>query len=309
MDVLKSVRRVMRSPSVSKQPQDKHKKLPENWTDTRETLVDGMTFNLRHMGMTLVDQPKGEDMSAAAIRRIIATAKAGGKKLLKVALTVSPQEIVIYDRVSNQLIERTSIYRISYCTTDKMHNKVFAYIVQNQRNKMLECHAFLCAKKKVAQAVTLTVAQAFTMAFETWQLDREEKEQKSGSVLKTSNNTQPETSEIALTGIYFVAFGCTFFFFLDSVKENLLDFEDCPRLHIENTENLEHHLEKHKENENSIIWEVNDDLDEAFSRLAESCTIPQILDTGLNELRSIHNLFLCFFLLLLLFIFFLERHL
>lgn len=42
--------------------------------------------------------------------------------------------------------------------------------------------------------------------------------------------------------------------FLDSVKENLLDFEDCPKLHIENTENPEHHLEKHKENENSIIW-------------------------------------------------------
>ncbi|XP_047671654.1 low density lipoprotein receptor adapter protein 1a isoform X2 [Tachysurus fulvidraco] len=225
MDVLKSARRVMRSPSVSKQPQDKHKKLPENWTDTRETLVDGMTFNLRHMGMTLVDQPKGEDVSAAAIKRIIATAKARGKKLLKVALTVSPQEMLIYDRVSNQLIERTSIYRISYCTADKMHDKVFAYIVQNQRNKMLECHAFLCAKKKVAQAVTLTVAQAFNMAFESWQLDREE-----------------------------------------SVKENLLDFEDCPKLHIENTENLEHHLEKHKENENSIIWEVNDGLDEAFSR-------------------------------------------
>ncbi|XP_047671653.1 low density lipoprotein receptor adapter protein 1a isoform X1 [Tachysurus fulvidraco] len=237
MDVLKSARRVMRSPSVSKQPQDKHKKLPENWTDTRETLVDGMTFNLRHMGMTLVDQPKGEDVSAAAIKRIIATAKARGKKLLKVALTVSPQEMLIYDRVSNQLIERTSIYRISYCTADKMHDKVFAYIVQNQRNKMLECHAFLCAKKKVAQAVTLTVAQAFNMAFESWQLDREEKEQKSGSVLETK-----------------------------SVKENLLDFEDCPKLHIENTENLEHHLEKHKENENSIIWEVNDGLDEAFSR-------------------------------------------
>lgn len=47
--------------------------LPENWTDTRETLVDGMTFNLRHMGMTLVDQPKGEEVSAAAIKRIVAT--------------------------------------------------------------------------------------------------------------------------------------------------------------------------------------------------------------------------------------------
>ncbi|XP_026798104.1 low density lipoprotein receptor adapter protein 1a isoform X2 [Pangasianodon hypophthalmus] len=260
MDMLKSARRVIRSPSVSKQPWHtaKHQKLPENWTDTRETLVDGMTFNLRYMGMTLVDQPKGEDVSAAAIKRITATAKAGGKKLLKVALTVSPQKMLIYDRVSNQLIEHISIYRISYCTADKMHDKVFAYIAQNQQNETLECHAFLCAKKKVAQAVTLTVAQAFNVAFESWQLDREEKEQKSGLVLETSNNTQPDISVslLSMNGT-------------DAVKENLLDFEDCPKVHMENTENLENHVEKHTKTENNINWEVNDGLDEAFS----SCSL------------------------------------
>ena len=40
-------------------------------------------------------------------------------------------------------------FRISYCTADKMHDKVFAYIAQNQQNETLECHAFLCAKRKV----------------------------------------------------------------------------------------------------------------------------------------------------------------
>lgn len=29
-----------------------------------------------------------------------------------------------------------------------MHDKVFAYIVQSQHNETLECHAFLCPKKK-----------------------------------------------------------------------------------------------------------------------------------------------------------------
>ncbi len=50
--------------------------LPENWTDTRETILEGMTFNLRHLGMTLVDQPKGEELSAAAVKRIVATVRA-----------------------------------------------------------------------------------------------------------------------------------------------------------------------------------------------------------------------------------------
>jgi len=54
--------------------------LPENWTDTRETILEGMTFNLRHLGMTLVDQPKGEELSAAAVKRIVATVRARGTK-------------------------------------------------------------------------------------------------------------------------------------------------------------------------------------------------------------------------------------
>lgn len=49
--------------------------LPENWTDTKETLLEGMVFNVKYLGMTLVGQPKGEDMAAAAIRRIVTTVR------------------------------------------------------------------------------------------------------------------------------------------------------------------------------------------------------------------------------------------
>ncbi|KTF93335.1 hypothetical protein cypCar_00019682, partial [Cyprinus carpio] len=132
-----------------------------------------MVFQLKYLGMTLVEEPKGEELSTAAVKRIVATAKAGGKKLQKVTLKVSPRGIVLYDSVSSQLIENVSIYRISYCTADKMHDKVFAYIAQSQRNETLECHAYLCTKRKVAQAVTLTVAQAFRVAFEFWQAAKE----------------------------------------------------------------------------------------------------------------------------------------
>lgn len=176
MDALKSAgRAIIRSPSIAKQSwgAGRHKKLPENWTDTRETLLEGMVFQLKYLGVTMVEQPKGEELSAAAVKRIVATAKASGKKLQKVTLKVSPRGIILYDSASNQLIENISIYRISYCTADKMHDKVFAYIVQSQHNETLECHAFLCPKRKMAQAVTLTVAQAFRVAFEFWQAAKE----------------------------------------------------------------------------------------------------------------------------------------
>lgn len=32
-----------------------------------------MLFNLKYLGMTLVEQPKGEELSAAAVKRIVAT--------------------------------------------------------------------------------------------------------------------------------------------------------------------------------------------------------------------------------------------
>ncbi|XP_032719696.1 low density lipoprotein receptor adapter protein 1 isoform X3 [Lontra canadensis] len=249
MDALKSAgRALIRSPSLAKQSWGgggRHRKLPENWTDTRETLLEGMLFSLKYLGMTLVEQPKGEELSAAAVKRIVATAKASGKKLQKVTLKVSPRGIILTDNITNQLIENVSIYRISYCTADKMHDKVFAYIAQSQHNENLECHAFLCTKRKVAQAVTLTVAQAFKVAFEFWQVSKE--------VVATGNLLDLEETAKAP---------------LSTVSANTTNMDEAPR-----PQGL---------NNSSVVWELDDGLDEAFSRLAHSRTNPQVLDTGLT---------------------------
>lgn len=256
----------------------RHRKLPENWTDTRETILEGMTFNLRHLGMTLVDQPKGEELSAAAVKRIVATAKASGKKSQKVALKVSPQGIVLHDGATNRPMESVSIYRISYCTVDKLHDKVFAYIAQNTLNGALECHAYLCAKRKVAQAVALTVAQAFNVAFELWQVAKEDKEKrvKSGSAGEASSRSI-STSERSNS---FGSLKGT-----DVATDNLLDFEDgVTAAAAETNGNVgEDQLDNHRPSEtnNNTAWETEDGLDEAFSRLAVSRTHPEVLDIGL----------------------------
>lgn len=268
MDALKSAgRAIIRSPSIAKQSWGvgKHKKLPENWTDTRETLLEGMAFQLKYLGVTMVEQPKGEELSAAAVKRIVATAKASGKKLQKVTLTVSPRGIILYDSASNQMIENISIHRISYCTADKMHDKVFAYIMQNQRNETLECHAFLCTKKKMAQAVTLTVAQAFRVAFEFWQAAKEEKEkrEKSDSDAEGARNTRPD----GLVSLGSLEGGAV-------ATGKLLDLTEganVPPVHSGT-----------KQAQLDPFMELDDGLDEAFSRLAESRTNPQVLDIGIN---------------------------
>ncbi|XP_058160064.1 low density lipoprotein receptor adapter protein 1 [Dasypus novemcinctus] len=274
MDALKSAgRALIRSPNLAKQSWGgggRHRKLPENWTDTRETLLEGMLFSLKYLGMTLVEQPKGEELSAAAVKRIVATAKASGKKLQKVTVKVSPRGIILTDSITNQLIENVSIYRISYCTADKMHDKVFAYIAQSQHNENLECHAFLCTKRKMAQAVTLTVAQAFKVAFEFWQVSKEEKEKREKA--SQEGGDLPGDSTSLLKSL--VATG------------NLLDLEETAKAPLStvsaNTPNVDEAPRPQALSNSGVVWELDDGLDEAFSRLAQSRTNPQVLDTGLT---------------------------
>ncbi|XP_040016680.1 low density lipoprotein receptor adapter protein 1 isoform X2 [Gasterosteus aculeatus] len=199
MDALKSAgRAIIKSPGVPRHTwgTSKHEKLPENWTDTKETLLEGMVFNVKYLGMTLVGQPKGEEMASAAIRRIVSTARAGAKKFRKVTLTVSPKGIIMTDTETTDLIENVSIYRISYCTADKTQDKVFAYVSQSPFNETLECHAFLCQKKKIAQAVTLTVAQAFKVALDMWEIAQEDKNKKARSCCScAASKGQTQTSD------------------------------------------------------------------------------------------------------------------
>ncbi|XP_073480815.1 low density lipoprotein receptor adapter protein 1-B-like [Aquarana catesbeiana] len=179
MDALKSVgRAILRSPSIARHTRrvTGHQKLPDSWPESQDALLEGAVFHLKYLGMTLVEKPKGEDMAAAAIRRIITMARASSEKFKKVILTVTPHGLDIQEAAGGDRIEYVSIYRISYCTTDKVQNKVFAYVAQNQSNGALECHAFLSPKKKLAQTVTLTVARAFKVALDLWEASREGKE-------------------------------------------------------------------------------------------------------------------------------------
>ncbi|XP_071598516.1 low density lipoprotein receptor adapter protein 1-like isoform X1 [Heliangelus exortis] len=205
MEALRAAgRAVLRSPRLTRHGLGlrRRRKLPESWADMQEPLLEGMCFTLKYLGMTLVEKPKGEDMAAAAIRRIVATAQVGARKFQKVILTVSPRGISLQDADTKEMVENISIYRISYCTTDKLQNKVFAYVAQSQESGALECHAFLSPKKKIAQAVTLTVAQAFQMALDLWEAaqagSRQEQPLHPSCVLESSEPCRP--SEPAPSG-------------------------------------------------------------------------------------------------------------
>lgn len=81
----------------------------------------------------------------------------------------------------------------------------------------MECHAFLCPKRKMAETVTLACAHAFSTAYQAWRILPEAKQfeknvavanENMKNALKQAEQKQEENRE------------------LNSMEEKLIDFED-----------------------------------------------------------------------------------
>jgi low density lipoprotein receptor adapter protein 1 len=127
--------------------------------------------------MSPVQRSHGLGSTDEAVKRIVAFAKGHSSKLQKVALTVSSKSVRLVDVTTEMKLDELPLYRVSYCAVDPNYNKVCCYISKNPETSLLECHAFLCDNKSKAEAVTLTVAQAFNVAYQRWQEIKKKKKE------------------------------------------------------------------------------------------------------------------------------------
>ncbi|KAI1294821.1 Low density lipoprotein receptor adapter protein 1-B [Halotydeus destructor] len=262
----------------------KHKKLPEEWGSAiKQPVNEGMNFYVKYIGSTLVDQPSSETVTAEAIKTIIAMAKASGKKMPHVVLTVKPSGILTTEVTNGEKRLDVSIYRISYCSADATYDRVVAFIATN-KNETLECHAFLTSKKKIAQAAALTISQAFTIAFENWKSTKNnlqtDKKQPDGD-----NNVENEhNSNTAVT----------------LASNKMADICQEPSLIDLSDENVQ--VDKsafHQQTSNGHQEVAFDfDLDDSFSKLAQSRTsskngnsflLPHNVSVNYNDLPNYLN--------------------
>lgn len=108
---------------------------------------------------------------------------ASGKKLQRLKLSICPKGIETFDAVTGETLHKVSIYQISYCSADAAHNNVFAFIsgrangtnMCNNDTDELTCYAFVCAKRKIAYNLTVTVAKNFERAYELWKKSEQHK--------------------------------------------------------------------------------------------------------------------------------------
>lgn len=110
-----------------------------------------------------------------------------GKKLQRLKLSICPRGIETFDAVTGETLHKVSIYQISYCSADAAHSNVFAFIAGtgrtngsddgmcNNDSDELTCYAFLCAKRKIAYNLTITVAKNFERAYDMWKKSKQRK--------------------------------------------------------------------------------------------------------------------------------------
>lgn len=154
----------------------KHEKLLED--SGQDPVVEGVTFYVRYLGSCFVINQSGDEATGDAIKSIVSMAKKTDRKLNRVALMVSVKDVKMTDLETGDVSFDISIYRISYCTADAIFSHVFAFIAVN-KDESMQCHAFLCRKRKIAQAATMTIAQAFNLAFDSWKESKENNKEES----------------------------------------------------------------------------------------------------------------------------------
>ncbi|NWT58560.1 ARH protein, partial [Erythrocercus mccallii] len=201
-------------------------------------------------------------------------AKASGKKLQKVTLKVSPRGIVLRDSRSNELIENISIYR---WVPQFPASRIPARSGQepSQRDwEALRCLSWSCWTKQSplgwVQPLRAQIwGQTAGICCSPWV-----------PLLQGSDSCSRVWLCLVLCPHSLSALPTA------AAMGNLLDLEDPGRSPLgSSTESPELGRSSFGPSpsvNNNVVWEMDDGLDEAFSRLAQSRTNPQVLDTGLT---------------------------
>merc|ERR1712096_107844 len=124
---------------------------------------------------TEVDQPKGIEVVKEGIRKLKFNQqikKAEGTKTPKVELTVSVDGVAIQEPKSKKIQHQYPLHKISYCADDKAEKRFFSFISKDGDGKHT---CFVFVSDKLAEEITLTIGQAFELAYKKF-LDTSGKE-------------------------------------------------------------------------------------------------------------------------------------
>lgn len=148
-----------------------------NWIHAPDTLVKGhVAYLVKFLGCIQVDQPKGIEVVKEAIKKLQFAQQLKKsepkEKCKKVEITVSVDGVAIQEPKTNNIMHQFPLHRISYCADDKGAKKYFSFIAKSatpangvgpELPEKHECFVFISTK--LASEITLTIGQAFDLAY------------------------------------------------------------------------------------------------------------------------------------------------
>ncbi|XP_070535938.1 PTB domain-containing engulfment adapter protein 1-like isoform X2 [Ptychodera flava] len=139
----------------------------KNWVHPPTALTQGhVIYNVKFLGQTEVEAPKGAELVKEAIRKLKFSRhikKAEGNKPPKMELTISSEGLGLQEPKTKEKLYSYPLHRISYCADDKTDKKICAFIAKEQQTNKHLC--FVLDSEKCAEEITLTVGQAFDLAY------------------------------------------------------------------------------------------------------------------------------------------------
>ncbi|XP_055603384.1 PTB domain-containing adapter protein ced-6 isoform X2 [Uranotaenia lowii] len=173
----------------------KNTKNGRNWLHAPDVLVNGhVAYLVKYLGSTPVEQAKGIEVVKEAIRRLQFTQQmkkaegASNVKTRKVEITVSVDGVAIQEPRTQTILHQFPLHKISYCADEKGVKKFFSFIAKTSTGSSStpslsnasddnhsahsadqdqggqhECFVFI--SNKLASDITLTIGQAFDLAY------------------------------------------------------------------------------------------------------------------------------------------------
>eukprot|EP00095_Tigriopus_kingsejongensis_P001667 maker-scaffold857_size87770-snap-gene-0.24 protein:Tk01667 transcript:maker-scaffold857_size87770-snap-gene-0.24-mRNA-1 annotation:"ptb domain-containing engulfment adapter protein 1" len=142
----------------------------KKWIHQPDTLLHGhVVYLVKFLGSTSVDKPKGIDVVKQGVQKLkfnqqLKKAEGGNSaKTPKAELTISVDGVTIQEPKNKGIMHQYPLHKISYCADDKAEKRFFSFIAKEGDSNQHTCFVFV--SDKLAEEITLTIGQAFELAY------------------------------------------------------------------------------------------------------------------------------------------------
>lgn len=164
----RSISSVTTPPSPFSGAGNSNSSLNKNWIHQPDVLTYArVEYTVKFLGDRPVTQPKGTEVIKNTIQKLrfdLQVKRSQGFKLPRVELHINLDGVNIVDAKSKIVLYKYPLHRISFCADDKNDKRLFAFIVKQSADSD-EHRCFVFLSDKLAEEITLTIGEAFDLAY------------------------------------------------------------------------------------------------------------------------------------------------